>query len=158
MNATVINPVRFFQVTFHRFEFIISATRHGPFTRQLCNISRWTALKQNKKQKPGNMQEISPSDPPYDYRDIFELRGRLYHQAMREHPDARINEFQSVINEADIAPGMTVVDVPSGGAYLSSYLEEVELFGLETSETFAQLGNEKIPIVFRSEVIFKLHF
>jgi SAM-dependent methyltransferase len=147
VNATVINPVQFFKVTFQWFEFIISTTRLGPVTRQRCNISRWPALKQDEKQKPGNMQKISPSDPPYDYRDIFELRGRLYHQAMREHPDARINEFQSVINEADIAPGMTVVDVPSGGAYLSSYLEEVELFGLETSETFAQLGNEKSPNV-----------
>lgn len=85
------------------------------------------------------MQDLPPSDQASDYRDIFDLRGQLYHQAMREHPDARINEFQSIIDEA----GMSVVDVPSGGAYLSRYLNEVELIGLETSQTFAQLGNEK---------------
>lgn len=92
-----------------------------------------------------NMQDVPPSDQASDYRDIFDLRGQLYHQAMREHPDARINEFQSIIHEAGIAAGMTVVDVPSGGAYLSRYLDEVELIGLETSQTFAQLGNEKGP-------------
>jgi len=88
------------------------------------------------------MLDINPSGPILDYHDIFELRGRLYHQAMREYPDARSNEFQSVIREAGIAPGMTVVDVPSGGAYLSRYLDDVELIGLETSQTFAQLANE----------------
>ena len=35
---------------------------------------------------------------------------------------------------------MTIVDVPSGGAYLSRYLGDVELIGLETSETFAELA------------------
>jgi len=89
------------------------------------------------------MLDLTPSGPLLDYHDIFELRGRLYHQAMRKYPDARINEFQSVIREAGIAPGMTIVDVPSGGAYLSPYLDDVELIGLETSQTFAQLANEK---------------
>ena len=35
---------------------------------------------------------------------------------------------------------MTIVDVPSGGAYLSRYLGDVELVGLETSQTFAELA------------------
>jgi len=62
---------------------------------------------------------------------------------MREFPDARANEFLSVIREAGIAPGMTIVDVPSGGAYLSRYLDDVELIGLETSQTFAELAAER---------------
>jgi len=89
------------------------------------------------------MHDASPSDPTLDYQDIFELRGRLYHQAMQKYPDARINEFQSVLREASIAPGMTVVDVPSGGAYLSRYLHDAEIIGLETSQTFAQLAEDK---------------
>jgi len=89
------------------------------------------------------MLDVTPSGSVIDYRDIFELRGRLYHQAMREFPDARANEFLSVIREAGITPGMTVVDVPSGGAYLSRYLGDVELIGLETSQTFAQLATER---------------
>ena len=90
------------------------------------------------------MLDVIPSVSVLDYRDIFELRGRLYHQAMRKYPDARVKEFQSIIREASITPGMTVIDVPSGGAYLSRYLHDVELIGLETSQTFAQLANEKI--------------
>lgn len=89
------------------------------------------------------MHSVNPSGSVTDYRDIFELRGRLYHQAMREFPDARASEFLSIIREAGITPGMTVVDVPSGGAYLSRYLDNVELVGLETSQTFAQLATAR---------------
>ena len=95
------------------------------------------------KMDPVNMFVPSSSGTVSDYRDIFELRGRLYHQAMRTFPDARANEFLSVIREANIAPKMNVVDVPSGGGYLSRYLCDVELIGLEASQTFAQLATER---------------
>lgn len=78
-----------------------------------------------------------------EYRDIFELRGRLYHQAMRTFPDARANEFLSVIREANLQPNLKVVDVPSGGGYLSRYLNDVDLIGLEASQTFAALATER---------------
>lgn len=93
------------------------------------------------------MLDVTPSGSALNYSDIFELRGRLYHQAMREFPDARVNEFLSVIREARIVPGMTIVDVPSGGAYLSRHLSDVELIGLETSQTFAELATEKTQSV-----------
>ncbi len=89
------------------------------------------------------MLDVIPSGSVADYRDIFELRGGFYHQAMREYPEARASEFLNVIREAGITPGMTVVDVPSGGAYLSRYLGNVELIGLETSQTFAKLATER---------------
>jgi SAM-dependent methyltransferase len=89
------------------------------------------------------MHDVSPSGSVADYRGIFELRGRLYHQAMREYSDARASEFLSVIREAGIRPGMAVVDVPSGGAYLSRYLGNAELIGLETSQTFAALATAR---------------
>lgn len=88
---------------------------------------------------PARWMQARPDDM-LDYHDIFELRGQLYHQAMRKFPDARASEFLDVIREAGIAPGMTIVDVPSGGAYLSRYLGETELVGLETSPTFAELA------------------
>lgn len=78
-----------------------------------------------------------------DYRDIFELRGRLYHEAMARFPAARTEEFESIIREAAISDDMTVVDVPSGGAYLSNHLNSVELVGLETSHTFASLATSR---------------
>ena len=71
------------------------------------------------------MINITLSGTVNNYKDIFELRGRLYHQAMNDFPDARANEFLSVISEAGIKSGMTVVDIPSGGAYLSGYPAEV---------------------------------
>lgn len=88
------------------------------------------------------MLDLDPTNPTLDYQDIFDLRGRLYHQAMQKYPDARINEFQSVLREADIKAGMKIVDVPSGGSYLSRYLNDADIIGLETSQTFAQMAGE----------------
>ena len=76
----------------------------------------------------------------FDYRDIFELRGSYYHQAMEGFPNARAQEFLSVIQEAGIGAGMKVLDVPSGGGYLSRYLPDASVIGLETSQTFARLA------------------
>lgn len=75
------------------------------------------------------------------YSEIFASRGQIYHQAMQDHPEVRSAEFLSVINEAAIEPGMTVVDVPSGGAYTSRYLPKNTLIGLETSEEFARAAS-----------------
>jgi SAM-dependent methyltransferase len=89
------------------------------------------------------MFDVKPSGSVFDYRDIFEIRGRLYHEAMRKYPDARASEFVHVLREAGVSPGMIVVDVPSGGAYLSRYMDGVELIGLEASHTFADLAAER---------------
>jgi len=82
-----------------------------------------------------------------DYREIFEQRGRLYHRAMETYPGSRAQEFRSVVAAADIAPGMTVVDVPSGGAYLADYLPAVTLVGLESSPAFAELASKRADTV-----------
>jgi len=86
------------------------------------------------------MLDLHSFDEVTEYRDIFELRGRLYHQAMQMFPQVRANEFLSVLKEAEIAAHMNVVDVPSGGAYISRYIGEVDLIGLEVSHTFAELA------------------
>jgi SAM-dependent methyltransferase len=89
------------------------------------------------------MHSPKSQEPLTEYGDIFDIRGQLYHQAMQTCPDTRSEEFLSVVGEADISPGMTVVDVPSGGAYLSRYLDGVELIGLETSHAFATVARER---------------
>jgi SAM-dependent methyltransferase len=90
-------------------------------------------------------------DHASDYADIFDLRGKLYHQAMQAYPDSRSEEFLNVIAQADITPGMTVVDVPSGGAYLADYLTDVNLIGLETSQAFAELAKGRTESVLMYE-------
>ncbi len=92
------------------------------------------------------VQDIT-TESSAEYRDIFELRGHSYHQAMSRFPDARAEEFLNVIGAADISPGMSVLDVPSGGAYLSRFLADVELIGLETSQTFAALAKQRAESV-----------
>jgi SAM-dependent methyltransferase len=82
-----------------------------------------------------------------NYQKIFDRRGKLYHQAMESCPGYRAEEFRAVLQEAGIAPGMTVVDVPSGGAYLADYLPDVTLLGLESSLAFAELARERTKTV-----------
>jgi hypothetical protein len=89
------------------------------------------------------MLDSDPQDTATDYSDIFALRGQLYHHAMQAFPDARAQEFQAVIAEADIAADATVVDFPAGGAYISRYLDGVNLIGLEVTQTFVDLAQQQ---------------
>ncbi len=78
----------------------------------------------------------------FKYAEIFNLRGKEYHQAMRLLPDARKTELINILNQIEIKPGMVLVDIPSGGNYLKQYLpDSVTICPLETSEIFSKLGN-----------------
>lgn len=71
------------------------------------------------------------------YANIFDQRGDSYQRAMSEQPSARAAEFQTLIERAAIEPGMFVIDLPSGGAYLGRYLPDgVRCVHVETSRTF----------------------
>ena len=71
------------------------------------------------------------------YSDIFNFRGNSYHQAMQDFPQVRRKEFQQLLALADIRAGQVLLDVPSGGGYLSAYLDkDVCLLGAETSAVF----------------------
>ncbi|MDE3220735.1 MAG: class I SAM-dependent methyltransferase [Nitrospirota bacterium] len=74
------------------------------------------------------------------YRDIFQKRGHLYHQAMTLYPQARTEEFHHVVRMADLKDREIVCDVPSGGGYLRNFVDRTLSFiHLETSEVFADL-------------------
>jgi cyclopropane fatty-acyl-phospholipid synthase-like methyltransferase len=74
------------------------------------------------------------------YRDIFQKRGHLYHQAMTLYPQARTEEFHHVVRVAGIKDGDIVCDVPSGGGYLRNFVDRtVSFFHIETSAVFADL-------------------
>jgi cyclopropane fatty-acyl-phospholipid synthase-like methyltransferase len=71
------------------------------------------------------------------YRDIFNHRGQGYHQAMSQNSLARQAEFQQVIQLANLRPGMTIGDIPSGGGYLQTYLTQpTNIYSVETSTQF----------------------
>jgi SAM-dependent methyltransferase len=89
------------------------------------------------------MLNLNSSTDLNDYRDIFDSRGKLYHDAMRTFPNVRAQEFLRVIEQAKIKPHMRVVDLPSGGAYIASYLEDVQLISLESSTVFAKLAAQQ---------------
>jgi len=84
-------------------------------------------------------------DDNSNYSDIFDQRGDDYHSAMKLIPSARDYEFNSLLNQVNIEDGMTIVDIPSGGNYLSKYLKnKVTVIPLETSEVFSKLGNSQV--------------
>lgn len=81
----------------------------------------------------------------YDtYKEIFSERGSDYDQAMQLFPEARRNEFLSIIEESDLQPGQTVCDIPAGGCYLKNYLDApVELISVESCLPFLSHTDER---------------
>ncbi len=85
------------------------------------------------------------------YKDIFEKRGKEYDLAMNKFPNARDEEFENIIKIADLKNSQTIIDIPSGGCYLSWYLpKNLNLIPVETTKTFSDLCEKNIgkkPIV-----------
>ena len=73
------------------------------------------------------------------YEDIFKKRARQYHKAMELCPQARAKEFSLAAKYLNVSPGMTVLDVPSGGGYLKQFVpvEKVNYIFVESSNDFA---------------------
>lgn len=73
------------------------------------------------------------------YAALFNQRGHLYHQAMKDFPDARKAEFNAVVSWLDLKSGMSICDVPSGGGYLSDFIldNNITFNFVETSQVFA---------------------
>ena len=79
------------------------------------------------------------------YKDIFEKRGYEYDLAMNKFKNARDEEFENIIEIADIKENQVVLDIPAGGCYLSWYLpENINLIPVETTKTFANLCEKNI--------------
>lgn len=77
------------------------------------------------------------------YSTLFDARGHLYHQAMKDFPAARKAEFDTVIDWLDLTSGMSICDVPSGGGYLSNYIthNNINFYFVETSQVFSDAAN-----------------
>ncbi len=75
----------------------------------------------------------------YTYPEIFNQRGKMYHQAMLKYPWARKSEFDYAIQFAKLEAGQILCDIPSGGSYISTFLNpKVKLLSIETSAEFMQ--------------------
>jgi SAM-dependent methyltransferase len=80
--------------------------------------------------------------PAKTYQEIFNQRADAYHKAMLNWPRARDQEFLAGLQGLNLVPGATLLDIPSGGGYLASYLPpDINIIHLETSELFAELGH-----------------
>ncbi len=56
------------------------------------------------------------------YHDIFAARGKQYHRAMREWPEARREELELLPQWLNLGDGEVLVDAPAGGGYLARHL------------------------------------
>lgn len=74
-----------------------------------------------------------------NYAEIFDRRGREYHQAMRLAPEARRREFAALFDGSPLRAGELLYDIPSGGEYLADYIDvPVRVQGFEFSRGFAE--------------------
>ena len=104
------------------------------------------------------------------YKDIFNHRGDLYHQAMAASPRARLEEFKTLIDLLEIRKGDVLADIPSGGGYLQNYLDlnnaetDLTLYSVDSSAQFLRNcpGRDKVvcgdvaKLPFRSESFHKV--
>jgi SAM-dependent methyltransferase len=78
-----------------------------------------------------------------DYGEIFAARASQYHFAMQAYPRARDAEFLAIVQDLP-AGAIDLLDVPSGGGYLSSYLSSPStLRSCDFSVGFAGAGVPK---------------
>ncbi|KEI71717.1 methyltransferase domain-containing protein [Endozoicomonas elysicola] len=71
------------------------------------------------------------------YADAFEQRGHPYDQAMQRFPDSRNFEFIHLFDQIDLTKARRILDLPSGGGYLSQFLpEHCELDSADPSSQF----------------------
>lgn len=72
------------------------------------------------------------------YADIFNLRGRAYHEACGRWPVARQAEFAAALQPLALRGGETLLDAPSGGGYLADHLPAgVRHLAIDPAECFA---------------------
>ena len=71
------------------------------------------------------------------YGETFTARGGAYERAMATCPDARDQEFRTLVAHLQPQPGEVIVDTPSGGGYLRRYLpDSVCYVGIDEAPDF----------------------
>lgn len=87
-----------------------------------------------------------------DYRQLFQNRANDYHFAMQKYPEARNNEFTSLLSSVDFSSVKEVLDIPSGGGYLKKFIPgHVNLTPVDFSEGFS---NDSIALVSPNKLPF----
>ena len=76
-----------------------------------------------------------------EYNSIFRHRGQSYDLAMKNYPNARDKEFQSLFNRHPIKNNEIILDIPSLGGYLKKYcLEDSSVLSLDFSESINNIS------------------
>lgn len=76
----------------------------------------------------------------HNYSEIFRVRAHQYHTAMQTFPQARDAEFLALLEDLPTT-AMDILDVPSGGGYLTGYLPaSLRLSSCDFSAGFANTG------------------
>jgi SAM-dependent methyltransferase len=77
-----------------------------------------------------------------DWKQVWVTRGKDYHSANARFPAAREAERDLLINQLDLHPNQSLLDVAAGGGYLLEKVQQcfgdrIRLLAIEPSEAFA---------------------
>lgn len=81
------------------------------------------------------------------YGKAFAIRGNRYERSMARNPDVRRDEFAALVQRLRPEPGESILDAPSGGAYLRGYLPAaVHYIAVDEAPDFhAACGARSLP-------------
>jgi SAM-dependent methyltransferase len=81
------------------------------------------------------------------YADIFAVRGQAHDEAYRLYPDACREEAGAILRLAAPQPGETLLDLPSAGGFLSTYIETpgVRVIAVDPSPVLHALCKRLVP-------------
>lgn len=81
------------------------------------------------------------------YADIFSVRGQAHDEAFRRYPDACREEAGAILRLAAPQPGETLLDLPSAGGFLSTYIETpgVRVIAVDPSPVLHALCKRLVP-------------
>ena len=81
------------------------------------------------------------------YKNVFDDRGAAYQEAMLQFSSSRDNEFNSLFTRVPLNFNETILDIPSGGGYLSSFIQKkypdrfISVASLDFSNSFVSENN-----------------
>jgi ubiquinone/menaquinone biosynthesis C-methylase UbiE len=81
------------------------------------------------------------------YKDVFSKRAKSHDEAFRMYPNACRTEVKNCLSLAQLLPGEILLDLPSAGGFLSTYVDtpDIKVIAVDPSPDLHALCSQIVP-------------